>query len=134
MRAVAWMLLAGTLAGCNGPTSLSPLPFPDIVGTWIGSRTVDLRIDDGSTRSNVCTEPWMITTQSDGSFTGMAELGGGTSSPCGGQAAVLWVDDHIDRRDPYSVDQVDDGTTAVRGRLAECHRRILGRDNEPQVR
>src|SRR4029450_12571704 len=82
MRAVLWMLLASSFAGCSGgPTNPSNTAtrFPDIRGTWMGSRTVDARLDDGTTTHDVCAERWTIRAQSDASFSGAFESGG---APC----------------------------------------------------
>ena len=87
MRALFWMLLAVTLAGCSdSPASPSNTGFPDIRGTWIGSRTVDARLDDGTTTNNMCAERWTIQIQSDASFAGAFETGG---APCLQQAGAL---------------------------------------------
>ena len=89
MRAVFWMLLACSLAGCSdSPTSPSTTSagFPDIRGTWIGSRTVDARLEDGATTNNTCAERWTIQTQSDVSFAGAFETG---RAPCLPQAGAL---------------------------------------------
>jgi hypothetical protein len=87
-RIVFWMLFAGSLAGC-GDSPASPTTstgFPDIRGTWIGSRTVNARLDDDTTTNNVCAERWTIATQSDGFFAGSFETGG---APCLQQAGTV---------------------------------------------
>ena len=88
MRALCWMLLAVSLAGCSdSPASPSTSTgFPDIRGTWIGTRTVDARLEDGTTTSNICAERWTIRIQSDPSFAGAFETGG---APCLQQAGPL---------------------------------------------
>jgi hypothetical protein len=45
----------------------------------MGSRTVDARLDDGTTTHDVCAERWTIRVQSDASFSGAFESGG---APC----------------------------------------------------
>ena len=88
-RAVFWMLLTCLLAGCSD-SSTSPSTtssgFPDIRGTWTGTRTVDARLEDGATTNNMCAERWSIQTQSDASFAGAFETGG---APCLQQAGAL---------------------------------------------
>ena len=88
MRALFWMLLAVSLAGCSeSPASPSTSTgFPDIRGTWIGTRAVDARLDDGTTTNNMCAERWTIHVQSDASFAGGFETG---RAPCLQQAGAL---------------------------------------------
>jgi hypothetical protein len=69
----------------SGPSTNSA-GFPDIRGTWVGSRSVDARLDDGTTTNNLCAERWTIQTQSNASFAGGFETGG---APCLQQAGSL---------------------------------------------
>ena len=84
-------LTAASLGACGGgPSSPSGVSrYPEIVGTWSGTRAVEARFEDGSTSSNVCFEEWTITSQSDSSFAGEFRIGGGVSSPCGPQRGSL---------------------------------------------
>ena len=88
-RVCLWVLLALSASACSdspsGPSTNSS-GFPDVRGTWIGSRTVDARADDGTATNNVCAERWTIHTQSGGSFAGGFETGG---APCLQQAGPL---------------------------------------------
>ena len=66
MRAVRWMLLASSLAGCSdSPASPSNAStrFPGILGTWVAFRTADERIDGGAITHTQCAERWTIKTQ-----------------------------------------------------------------------
>ena len=87
MRAPSWMLFAVSLAACSdSPASPSTAGFPDIRGTWVGTRTVDARLEDGTTTNNMCAERWTVQTQSGASFAGAFETG---RSPCLQQAGAL---------------------------------------------
>jgi hypothetical protein len=87
MRSALWMLLASSLAGCgDSPASPSTSAgFPDVRGTWIGSRTVEA-IESGVTTHDVCAERWTVRIQSDASFAGIFETG---RPPCLQQAGAL---------------------------------------------
>src|SRR5262245_34368642 len=89
MRAVTWTLLACSLAGCGDSLtnpSTTSAGFPDIRGTWMGSRTVDARAEDGTTTNTVCAERWTINSQSNATFAGTFETGG---APCLQQAGSV---------------------------------------------
>lgn len=88
-RALVCLLLALLAPACgdsaSGPSTNSA-GFPDLRGTWVGSRRMDTRAEDGTATNNVCAERWTIQTQSGGSFAGGFETGG---APCLQQAGPL---------------------------------------------
>jgi len=88
-RAVLWIVVAASLAGCSDSStspSTNSTGFPDIIGTWLGSRTVNARLEEGTTTNNVCAERWSVKTQAGASFTGTFETGG---APCLQQAGAI---------------------------------------------
>lgn len=71
-RVVLCAVLSASVVACGGsPSAPSTVErFPNIIGTWSGTRTDDLRLEDGSTRNNGCDEVWTVTSQVDGSLAG----------------------------------------------------------------
>jgi hypothetical protein len=92
MRAVVWMLLASSLASCSdspaSPSSASA-GFPNIIGTWLGSRTEDAHVAGGATVHSECAERWTVLTQNNASFAGTYETGGSASAGCSQQAGSI---------------------------------------------
>lgn len=84
------MLAAVAASDCGGPTGPDRVGrFPDVVGTWVGPRTVDVRENDGTTSSNACDEEWTIRSQSDADFAGIFRTGGGATKPCQEQSGFI---------------------------------------------
>ena len=86
----ALLLAAVLVSGCGGdssPTAPTPPQFPDMVGGWGGTLTINAAIA-GISGSNTCTESWTITTQSAGQFSGAFQLSGGTSTSCAQSGTV----------------------------------------------
>jgi len=87
------MLLASSLAGCSSdsPASPSNTPpgFPNVIGTWLGSRTEDTRVAGGAATHSECAERWTVRTQNNASFAGTYESGGAASAGCSQQAGAI---------------------------------------------
>ena len=89
--------------GCSGggssptaPTTLTttsttvstPVPtptarFPSMAGGWSGTLNVSVVVrGTGQRASNICTETWIVTAQTDGRFSGTFQSSGGTTASC----------------------------------------------------
>jgi len=75
--------------GCGGSESASvtaplvvtappPVTYPSLVGSWGGTLAIDAGVYDGYSETIVCTHGWIITTQTEGTFTGTFQTSGGT--------------------------------------------------------
>src|SRR3990167_7548035 len=91
MRLVTIVVICGLAVGCGGSTPTSPTAtaatapqFPSMTGGWSGTRSMTLIERGGLNRrdSNLCTETWIVTAQTDGRFSGTFQASGGTSTPC----------------------------------------------------
>jgi hypothetical protein len=62
--------------------------FPNMVGGWSGTWSVSSAVRGSGLRSsNVCTQTWIISAQSAGSFTGTFQVTGGTTCSSSGSVA-----------------------------------------------
>ena len=97
----AWALsLSVLIVACSGrsavvtPTAptpvVTPAAFPAMTGGWSGTRSITLVERGGFNRrdSNTCTETWILTTQTDGRFSGTFQIAGGTTTTCSQSGTV----------------------------------------------
>lgn len=90
MRRAAVVVAALAAVNCGGsPAGPTQVQFADMVGTWSGPVTVDLTFEDGTKRTDACSERWTITTQSAGTFSGTFSTGGNESDTCGRQEGTM---------------------------------------------
>ena len=73
-------VVASCGGGSPGPTSPTPAtsPYPMMVGSWRGTLTVEQLVTPGSGERTVslCNETWVITTQTEGRFSGTFQAEG----------------------------------------------------------
>ena len=67
----------------TAPTVIAP-SFPSMTGGWSGTRSLTLTERGGLQHrdSNLCTETWIIGSQTEGRFSGTFQTSGGTTTVC----------------------------------------------------
>lgn len=98
MRTLVCVVCLCLLAAACGSSPTQPSPptqppappapqFPSMMGAWNGTTTIVAVVGTVS-GSNVCTQSWLITSQTQGSFSGSFQLSGGTTVACASAGTV----------------------------------------------
>jgi hypothetical protein len=72
------------------PSPTAPSPGSDgvnLLGSWAGTTTISAGLA-GLQATNVCVETWLITSQTDGNFSGMFQASGGITVDCAQTGAI----------------------------------------------